>query len=105
MDSGTSLPQKFRWRWIAVGVTADILGLLFVPNLNMDRHPFGTWMALVLFPYGMISNSPILWLAPLPVYGLALASFAQGRHWKKWCYAFAIFHTLNACLAAKMYYR
>src|SRR5688500_16612155 len=105
MDADASLPRRFRWRWIVAGVAVDIVGLLFVPGLSWERRPFGTWIALVLFPYGMMSNSPILWLAPLPVYGLVLASFAQGRHWKKWCYAFAIFHTVNACVAAKIYYR
>jgi hypothetical protein len=46
-------PPGFAWRWLVFGVLANI-GILFVPAYNWEGRPISTWLALVLFPYGML---------------------------------------------------
>jgi hypothetical protein len=114
--------QKFRWRWIVVGVLANA-GALFAPAYNWEGQPISTWLTLVLFPYGMLwsdwapfyhyvplrsldaASRFFFFLAPFPIYGFVLALAARGRHLRLCCYSLLILHTCVACIAAMRYYR
>ena len=112
---GTTSPhvRGFRWQWIAAGFMADVVGLMIVPAYNWTAHPVETWLSLIFFPYGMMSGlSPLLkgpaaflWLAPLPLYGILLATMTGRRHIRIGCYCLAALHTVAAGIATIKYFR
>ena len=113
MNATSTTAHMFRWRWIAAGFVADLVGMFIVPGYDWTSRPVQTWLSLILFPFGMMSDlaplfkppALICWFAPLPIYGLLFATVAQGRHWRIWCYSISVLHTLAAAFATMRYFR
>jgi hypothetical protein len=110
MTNPPPITPTFRWRWLVAGFLADLSGLFFIPAYNWTGHPVQTWLTLVIFPFGMLSDfAPLLklppliyWFAPLLIYGLLLSFVPRKR---LWFYSLAILHTAAAVIACVKYFK
>jgi hypothetical protein len=115
MNNSASVLKKVRWKWILIALVIDVMGL--VPMPDPGRNPGLAWLTMIAFPFQWLYGwlylpslralpQQLIWLCgPLLVYGVLLATVAQGPRWRIWFYSIACFHTTVAMVACVKTYQ